>query len=64
MLLDQLAQGYEGSFVFRPIRQKSRFCKVNVIRRSFPLVSQTKREEGLGWRFDRKSRKFGMEGKS
>ena len=26
MLLDQSVQGSEGSFVFRPIRQKSRFC--------------------------------------
>ena len=30
MLLDQPVQGSEGSFVFRPIRQKSKFWKVNV----------------------------------
>ena len=30
MFLDQPVQGSEGSFVFRPIRQKSKFWKVNV----------------------------------
>ena len=71
MLLDQLAQGYEGSFVFRPIRQKSRFCKVNVSGVLFPTSPEQKGKKdwggdltenlgNSGWKVNRKAtfRKF------
>ena len=48
MLHDQLVPGSEGSFVFRPIRQKSRFWEVNVSGVLFPSSPKQKKKKDWG----------------